>query len=126
MEMTPIAAIKPPIKPRTRTPMAWLLLMMAGALEVIWALGLKYSLGFTRFWPSVLTLVAIAMSFALLGLSLKSVPFGTAYAVWTGIGAAGAAVAGMWPVGETTDIGRVCCVAMIVAGTIGLRLVSPS
>ena len=106
--------------------MAWLLLLMAGALEIIWALGLKYSLGFTRFWPSLLTLVAIAMSFALLGLSLKSVPFGTAYAVWTGIGAAGAAVAGMWLFGETTDLGRVCCLAMIVAGTIGLRLVSPS
>ncbi len=73
-------------------PLAWLSLFMAGALEVIWALGLKYSNGFTRFWPSVVTLVAISMSFLLLGLSFSSVPFGTAYAIWTGIGAAGAAI----------------------------------
>jgi len=106
--------------------MAWLLLLLAGALEIMWALGLKYSQGFTRFWPSVLTLVAIAMSFALLGQSLRGVPFGTAYAVWTGIGAAGAAIAGVCLFGESADLGRVCCLVLIVAGTIGLRLVSPS
>ena len=106
-------------------PMAWLSLLMAGALEIVWALGLKYSHGFTRFWPSVVTLVAIAMSFALLGLSLKSVPFGTAYAIWTGIGAAGAAIAGMCLFGESTDWARVCCLALIVTGTVGLRLVTP-
>ena len=106
--------------------MAWLSLLMAGALEIVWALGLKYSHGFTRFWPSVATLVAIAMSFALLGLSLRSVPFGTAYAVWTGIGAAGAAIAGVFLFGEPADVARVCCLVLIVAGTIGLKLVTPS
>ena len=107
-------------------PLAWLSLFMAGALEIIWALGLKYSNGFTRFWPSVVTLLAIAMSFVLLGLSLRSVPFGTAYAIWTGIGAAGAAIAGMSLFGESADLARVCCVALIVVGTIGLKLVTPS
>jgi len=107
-------------------PMAWLALLTAGALEIIWALGLKYSHGFTRFWPSVMTLVAIVMSFGLLGLSLKGVPFGTAYAVWTGIGAAGAVIAGIRLFGESADAGRLCCLALIVAGTVGLRLVAPS
>ena len=78
--------------------MAWFALLLAGFLEIIWALGLKYSDGFTRFWPSVATGVAIVLSFGLLGVSLKTVPFGTAYAVWTGIGAAGAAITGMMPV----------------------------
>jgi quaternary ammonium compound-resistance protein SugE len=107
-------------------PLAWLSLLMAGALEIIWALGLKYSDGFTRFWPSFMTLAAIAMSFGLLGLSLRSVPFGTAYAIWTGIGAAGAAIAGMFLFGESTALARVCCIALIVAGTIGLKLVDPT
>lgn len=107
-------------------PIAWLLLVMAGGLEIAWALGLKYSHGFTRFWPSVVTLLAIAMSFVLLGLSLRSVPFGTAYAIWTGIGAAGAAIAGMVLFGESADLARMCCLALIVAGTIGLKLVTPS
>jgi quaternary ammonium compound-resistance protein SugE len=107
-------------------PMAWLSLLIAGALEIVWALGLKYSHGFTRLWPTVITLCAVALSFAMLGLSLKSVPFGTAYAVWTGIGAAGAAIAGIWLFGESADLSRVCCLALIVAGTVGLRLVTPS
>jgi len=107
-------------------PTAWLSLLMAGALEIIWALGLKYSDGFTRFWPSVVTLAAIALSFALLGQSLRGVPFGTAYAVWTGIGAAGAALVGVCLFGESADLGRLCCLALIVAGTIGLKLVTPS
>jgi quaternary ammonium compound-resistance protein SugE len=105
--------------------MAWLCLLGAGALEIVWALGLKYSHGFTRFWPSVITLAAIALSFALLGLSLKSVPFGTAYAVWTGIGAAGAVVLGICLFGEPADAVRIGCVVLIVAGIVGLRLVSP-
>jgi quaternary ammonium compound-resistance protein SugE len=99
---------------------------MAGVLEVIWALGLKYSDGFTRLWPSVITLVAIAMSFGLLGLSLRSVPFGTAYAVWTGIGAGGAAISGMILFGESTDWSRIGCLVLIVAGAIGLRIVTTS
>ncbi len=104
--------------------MAWLALLTAGSLEIAWILGLKYSEGFTRFWPSVLTLASIAASFAMLGLSLKSVPFGTAYAVWTGIGAAGAAIIGMAMYGESVEPGRIACIILIVAGTVGLRFVS--
>jgi quaternary ammonium compound-resistance protein SugE len=106
--------------------MAWVSLLLAGVLEVIWALGLKYSHGFTRLWPSVATLVAIALSFALLGLSLKSVPFGTAYAIWTGIGAAGTVIVGIVLFGEAADWARIGCLILIVAGTIGLRLVTPT
>jgi quaternary ammonium compound-resistance protein SugE len=105
--------------------MAWLSLLMAGALEIVWILALKYSDGFTRLGPSMVMIVSIAASFALLGLSLKSVPFGTAYAVWTGIGAAGAVIAGVTLFGEPADFGRIGCLIMIVTGTIGLRLVSP-
>jgi quaternary ammonium compound-resistance protein SugE len=107
------------------TLMGWLSLLVAGALEIIWALGLKYSHGFTRFWPSAVTLVAITMSFALLCLSLKSVPFGTAYAVWTGIGAVGAAIAGIVLFGESANLGRIGFLLLIVAGTVGLRLSTP-
>ena len=105
--------------------MAWLSLLMAGALEIVWILALKYSDGFTRLGPSVVMIVSIAASFALLGLSLKSVPFGTAYAVWTGIGAAGAVIAGVMLFGEPADVGRIGCLIMIVTGTVGLRLVTP-
>jgi quaternary ammonium compound-resistance protein SugE len=107
-------------------PMAWISLLLAGALEIIWALSMKYSHGFTRLGPTLLMFGAIAMSFALLGLSLKSVPFGTAYAVWTGIGAAGAAIAGIALFGEASDPGRIGCIALIVIGVVGLRLVSPT
>jgi quaternary ammonium compound-resistance protein SugE len=106
--------------------MAWFALLLAGVLEIIWVLGLKYSQGFTRFWPSVITIAAIVLSFALLGVSLKSVPFGTAYAVWTGIGAAGGALIGILLFGESADAARVGCLLLIVAGTIGLRLVTPA
>jgi quaternary ammonium compound-resistance protein SugE len=105
--------------------MAWLTLLMAGVLEIVWALGLKYSHGFTRFWPSVVTVLAIVLSFGLLGLSLKSVPFGTAYAIWTGIGAAGAVIAGIVLFGEPAGLIRLGCLVLIVAGTVGLRLVTP-
>jgi quaternary ammonium compound-resistance protein SugE len=105
--------------------MAWFSLLLAGLLEVIWALGLRYSHGFTRFWPSVVTVVSIALSFGLLGMSLKSVPFGTAYAIWTGIGAVGAALLGILLFGESADAARVGCLVLIVAGTIGLRLATP-
>jgi quaternary ammonium compound-resistance protein SugE len=107
-------------------PMAWLFLLLAGLLEVIWVLGLNYSHGFTRFWPSVVTVVSIMLSFALLGMSLRSVPFGTAYAVWTGIGAAGAALIGIFLFGESANAARVGCLLLIVAGTIGLRLATPT
>lgn len=105
---------------------AWLALFMAGLLEIGWALGLKYSDGFTRFWPSVATVVAIGFSFLLLSFSLKAVPFGTAYAMWTGIGAAGTMVLGMVMFGESTDAFRVACLVLIIAGMVGLKLASQS
>jgi quaternary ammonium compound-resistance protein SugE len=104
---------------------AWLALLLAGLLEIGWALGLKYSDGFTRLWPSLGTIIAIALSFMLMALSLKSLPFGTAYAVWTGIGAAGTMIIGMTAFGEPTDMFRVTCLVLIIAGMIGLKLVSP-
>lgn len=103
---------------------AWLCLLLAGALEIVWAVGLKHSDGFTRFWPSLGTVLAIALSFALLAVSLKSVPFGTAYAIWTGIGAAGTVTVGILAFQEPADAARLGCVFMIVAGTIGLKLVT--
>ena len=102
----------------------WLALLLAGLLEIGWAIGLKYSDGLTRFWPTVAMVAAIALSFALLAVSLKSVPFGTAYAVWTGIGAAGAMIIGMVAFGESTDIVRVTCLALIITGMVGLKLAS--
>lgn len=105
---------------------AWLALLLAGMLEVAWALGLKYSDGLTRFWPTAATGAAILLSFGLLGLSLKSVPFGTAYAVWTGMGAAGTIIVGMLMFGEPADVFRLGCLTLIIAGMVGLKLVSPS
>jgi quaternary ammonium compound-resistance protein SugE len=102
----------------------WLALMLAGLLEIAWAVGLKYSDGLTRFWPSVAMVTAIVLSFALLAVSLKSVPFGTAYALWTGIGAAGSMIIGMVAFGESTDIVRVTCLTLIIAGMVGLKLAS--
>src|SRR5215467_91226 len=87
-------------KPAGSRTMAWLALLAAGSLEIAWILGLKYSEGFTRFWPSALTVTAIVASYGMLALSLKAVPFGTAYAVWSGIGAAGAVIVGMALYGE--------------------------
>src|SRR5271166_134333 len=103
---------------------AWLALLLAGLLEVAWALNMKFSDGLTRFWPTVGMLLAIASSFALLGYSLKSVPFGTAYALWTGIGAAGSVIAGMLVFGESADAFRIGCLTLIIAGMIGLKFAS--
>jgi len=103
----------------------WLALLAAGLLEVAWALGLKYSDGLTRFWPTAATLVAIALSFALMAIALRSLPFGTAYAVWTGIGAVGSILVGMYLYSEPADPVRIVCLTLIVAGMIGLKLNSP-
>ena len=103
----------------------WAALLAAGLLEVAWALGLKYSDGLTRFWPTAGTAVAIVFSFALMAVALRSLPFGTAYAVWTGIGAVGSIVIGMLIYSEPTDPVRVICLALIVAGMVGLKLNSP-
>jgi quaternary ammonium compound-resistance protein SugE len=103
----------------------WLALLAAGLLEIAWAFGLKYSDGLTRFWPTAATLVAIVFSFALMAVALKSLPFGTAYAVWTGIGAAGSILVGMLVFSEPADPVRILCLTLIVAGMIGLKLNSP-
>jgi quaternary ammonium compound-resistance protein SugE len=104
---------------------AWIALLGAGLLEIGWALGLKYSDGLTRFWPTVATLIAIALSFGLMALALRSLPFGTAYAVWTGIGAAGSIIVGIILYSEPADPVRILCLTMIVAGMVGLKLNSP-
>ncbi|MGB8608111.1 DMT family transporter [Bradyrhizobium sp.] len=104
---------------------AWLALLAAGLLEIAWAFGLKYSEGLTRIWPTAATLVAIALSFGLMAVALKSLPFGTAYTVWTGIGAAGSIIVGMLIYSEPTDPVRMLCLTLIVAGIVGLKLNSP-
>jgi quaternary ammonium compound-resistance protein SugE len=103
----------------------WLLLFLAGLLEVAWAVGLKYSAGFTRLTPSVLTIVAMIGSVGLLGLALRGLPLGTAYAIWTGIGTVGTAIFGIVMFGEPADAPRLVCIGLIVAGILGLKLVSP-
>ncbi|MCP3166678.1 DMT family transporter [Myxococcus qinghaiensis] len=103
--------------------MAWLLLVVAGALEIVWALALKRAEGLTRFWPSVLGISIALASLVLLGLALKHLPVGTAYAVWVGIGAAGVAVCGMVFLGEQVSVARIVCLALIGIGVAGLRAI---
>ena len=103
----------------------WQALLAAGLFEIAWAFGLKYSDGLTRFWPTAATVIAIALSFALMAVALKSLPFGTAYAVWTGIGAVGSIVVGMLVFSEPADPVRLLCLTLIVAGMVGLKLNSP-
>jgi quaternary ammonium compound-resistance protein SugE len=104
---------------------AWFVLFFAGLLEIGWAVGLKYTAGFTRLLPSLLTAASMVASVGLLGLALRTLPLGTAYAVWTGIGTIGTAVAGMVLYGEPTDALRLASIALIVAGIVGLKLVTP-
>ena len=104
--------------------MAWVVLFVAGLLEVGWAVGLKYTEGFTRVWPTVGTVVALVASMALLGVALRSLPLGTAYAVWTGIGTVGTAVLGIVLFREPATATRLLCIAMIVAGIVGLKVAS--
>lgn len=104
--------------------MAWIILFVAGLTEIGWAVGLKYTEGFTRFWPSVGTLASMMISILLLGLALKTLPLGTAYAVWTGIGTVGTAVLGIILFGESAAVLRLVCIGLIVAGIVGLKLVS--
>lgn len=104
--------------------MAWTYLIIAGLLEIGWAVGLKYTEGFSKLWPSVLTVCAMIASFALLAQALKSIPVGTAYAVWTGIGAAGTAIIGMMLFDESRHVLRIVCIVLIVAGVVGLRFAS--
>ncbi len=102
----------------------WLTLGIAGAFEVVWAVGLKYTDGFSRLWPSVFTLVAMAISVYFLAIAIKTIPLGTGYAVWTGIGAAGTAILGIILFSESADAVRLLCIALIIAGIVGLKLTS--
>lgn len=106
--------------------MSWIYLLAAGCLEIVWAVGLKYTEGFTKLTPTVITLAAMAGSMALLGLALRHLPLGTAYAVWTGIGTVGTAVAGMIMLGESTAALRLMCIGLIVVGIMGLKFLTPS
>jgi len=106
--------------------MAWFYLAVAGLFEVGWAIGLKYTDGFSRLWPSVWTVAAMAVSLFLLGIALRTLPVGTAYAVWTGIGAVGTAVLGMILFGDSAAVARLICIALIVGGIVGLKLVTPT
>lgn len=105
--------------------MAWLILFAAGLFEVGWAVGLKYTEGFTRLAPTLLTVACMAISLGLLGLALRSLPLGTAYAVWTGVGTVGTAIAGIILFAEPAEAMRLVCIALIVAGIVGLKLVTP-
>ena len=104
--------------------MAWIVLVVAGLFEVCWAIGLKYTDGFTRLWPSVGTATAMVISVVLLGWAMRTLPVGTAYAVWTGIGAVGTVLLGIVLFGEPATVARLVCVGLVVAGILGLKLVT--
>ncbi|MFI7240477.1 DMT family transporter [Streptomyces qinglanensis] len=104
--------------------MAWILLVVAGLVEVAWAVGLTFTEGFTRLWPSVLTAAGFATSMVLLALAVKTLPIGTAYGVWVGIGAAGAAVVGMLVLGEPVTAARVFFIALLLVAVVGLKATS--
>jgi quaternary ammonium compound-resistance protein SugE len=104
--------------------MAWVVLLFAGLFEIGWAVGLKYSQGFDRLWPSLATLLSMAVSLALLGVALRSLPLGTAYAIWTGIGTVGTVILGIAIFGEPASAARLMCAGLIVAGIVGLKLLA--
>ncbi len=106
--------------------MAWVLLLVAGLFEVGWAIGLKYTEGFTKFWPSVLTLSAMTASVVLLAIAMKSLPVGTSYAVWVGVGAVGTALLGIILFGESAHMGRLVSLGLIVVGIVGLKWFTPT
>lgn len=109
-------------RPMTERPMSWFLLFIAGLFEVGWAIGLKYTDGFTRPLPTLLTVVSMVISMVLLGLALKHLPVGTGYAVWTGIGTVGTALLGIFLLNEPATAARLACIALIVGGIVGLKL----
>jgi len=104
--------------------MAWIYLFIAGLFEMGWAIGLKYTEGFTRLWPSIWTVLARGVSFYLLSIALNTIPIGTGYAVWTGIGAAGTAILGMILFDEPKTLARIGCILLIIVGIVGLKLFS--
>lgn len=105
--------------------MDWVILFLAGLFETGWAIGLKYTAGFTRLWPTVFTALAMIISLGLLGIAMKSLPVGTAYAVWVGVGAVGTAILGIFLLGEPVNFGRLVSLALIIVGIIGLKLTTP-
>ena len=105
--------------------MSWLVLVLAGLFEIGWAIGLKYTDGFTKLWPTVGTVASMIVSLGLLGIAMKSLPVGTAYAVWVGVGAVGTAILGIVLLGEPANAGRMVSLGLIVAGIVGLKLASP-
>lgn len=105
--------------------MNWIMLILAGLFEVGWAIGLKYTDGFTRLWPTVGTVLAMMISLGLLGIAMKTLPVGTAYAIWVGVGAVGTATLGIFLLGEPANAGRVLSLVLIVAGIVGLKLATP-
>lgn len=106
--------------------MNWFILVVAGLFEIGWAVGLKYTEGFTRIWPTVGTVLSMIISLALLGIAMKSLPVGTAYAIWVGVGAVGTAILGIVLLGEPANLFRVASLGLIVAGLVGLKLATPS
>jgi quaternary ammonium compound-resistance protein SugE len=106
--------------------MAWVILVIAGLFEVGWAIGLKYTEGFTRFWPTAWTVVAMIVSLWLLGIAMKTLPVGTAYAVWVGVGSVGTVILGILLLDEPAHAARLVSVALIIAGIIGLKLATPA
>jgi quaternary ammonium compound-resistance protein SugE len=106
--------------------MTWVILFVAGLFEIAWAVGLKYTAGFTRLWPTVATIVALVASMSLLGIALRTLPLGTAYAVWTGIGSVGTAVLGIVLFREPATVLRLVCIGLIVTGIVGLKLATSS
>jgi quaternary ammonium compound-resistance protein SugE len=106
--------------------MNWFILILAGLFEIAWAIGLKYTDGFTRLWPTVGTVLAMAISLGLLGVAMKSLPVGTAYAVWVGVGAVGTAILGIVLLGESANAGRLLSLGLILAGIIGLKMATPA
>ena len=104
--------------------MAWVVLVIAGIFEIGWAIGLKYTEGFTRFWPTVLTIAAMVISVGMLGIAVRTLPIGTAYAIWTGIGTVGTILFGIVLLGEPTTFIRLLCLSLIILGIVGLKLVT--
>lgn len=106
--------------------MNWIILLVAGLFEIVWAIGLKYTDGFTRFWPSAGTVVAMVVSVVLLGYAMRGLPVGTAYAVWVGIGAVGTAILGIYLFNEPANLARLLSLGLVVAGIVGLKLSTPT
>lgn len=106
--------------------MAWIILVLAGLFEVGWAIGLKYTEGFTRLWPTIWTVLAMVVSLWLLGVAMKTLPVGTAYSIWVGVGSVGTVILGIALLGESANAGRLISVGLIIAGIVGLKLATPA